>query len=132
MDGSKIGRRTLAFGLLLVALVAASTVGPKPAGASTAFTVNSTGDAEDNSAGNGSCFTGAFIQVGTRFTEECTLRAAIEEANANDNDATVVDEIHFDIPVGGVQTISPDTGLPVVSEPVKIDGYTQPAVPGSR
>jgi len=128
MVGSKIGRmrmrRILVFGLLLVALVAASIIGTKSAGASTTFTVDSTRDAGDNSPGNGSCFTGAFIQVGTRFLQECTLRAAIEEAN--DNDATVVDEIRFDILASGVQTIYPDKGLPVISESVNIGGYTQP------
>ena len=50
-----------------------------------AFTVNSTGDGGDANPGDGLCDTGA---------GECTLRAAIEEANAHAGD----DGIFFNIP----------------------------------
>ncbi|MEZ5283192.1 MAG: FG-GAP-like repeat-containing protein, partial [Acidimicrobiales bacterium] len=53
--------------------------------------VNSTGDASDLSAGNGVCDTGA---LNTQGDPQCTLRAAIEEANASAG----IDTIHFDIP----------------------------------
>ncbi|CAN5528747.1 hypothetical protein BH24ACT20_BH24ACT20_02710 [soil metagenome] len=116
--------RASAFGLLVAALMATMLLTAKPAHAAT-FTVNSAGDSGDNNPGNGTCATQPF-QVGTE--PECTLRAAIEETNANANDATVVDEIHFDIAGTGVHTISPATtfGLPSITEPVIIDGYTQP------
>jgi hypothetical protein len=56
---------------------------------------------------------------------QCTLRAAIEQANANNN-PTEVDLINFNISGGGVHTISPDSALPSLSEPVIINGYSQP------
>jgi len=96
-----------------------------PAHAAT-FTVNSTTDAGDQSPGNGSCSTGVFIQVGPRFVRECTLRAAIQETNANDNNAAVLDAIHFSIPGAGPHTISPASFLPQITEAVVIDGYTEP------
>jgi CSLREA domain-containing protein len=117
------GRMVLLLVFLLVTLFAASMVGTKSARASTTFTVNSTGDAGDNNPGNGTCATQPF-PVGTE--PECTVRAAIEETNGNDDGATTIDEIHFDIPEFGVQIISPHTGLPIITEPVVIDGYTQP------
>jgi trimeric autotransporter adhesin len=78
----------------------------------TTFTVNSTEDTGDTTP-DGTCDT-------------CTLREAIQEANANNNDATVVDAIHFRISGAGPHTISPASSLPDITEPVIIDGYTQP------
>ena len=51
-----------------------------------------------------------------------SLRQAILDANANPG----LDTIEFDIPGAGVQTISPATALPEISDPVIIDGYSQP------
>jgi hypothetical protein len=51
-----------------------------------------------------------------------SLRQAIEDANA----LSGFDDIHFDIAGTGVQTIAPGTDLPAVTDPVNIDGYTQP------
>jgi CSLREA domain-containing protein len=57
-----------------------------------------------------------------------TLREAIQEANANNNDPTV-DLIDFAIPgtdcAGGVCKISPSSELPHITDPVIIDGYSQ-------
>ncbi|MCA1718587.1 MAG: Ig-like domain-containing protein [Actinobacteria bacterium] len=83
------------------------------------FAVNSTGDAGDQSRGNGFCNTAPF-QVGTE--PECTLRAAIEEANAT----TAADTISFNIGGSGVKTISPMAALPDITEAVTIDGYSEP------
>jgi len=85
---------------------------PDPASAAV-FVVNSTGDQPDLAAGNGVCLTGAAT---------CTLRAAIEEANA----LTGADNIHFGIPGAGPHTIMPASPLPIITEPVVIDGTTQP------
>lgn len=52
----------------------------------------------------------------------CTLRDAITFANAN----TGADEIDFTIPGTGVQTITLSSDLPVITDSVTIDGYTQP------
>ncbi|HEX3229435.1 MAG TPA: hypothetical protein VHQ95_10740, partial [Pyrinomonadaceae bacterium] len=50
-----------------------------------------------------------------------SLRKAILDANANQGP----DDIVFQIQASGVQTISPPTRLPNVTDPVTIDGYTQ-------
>lgn len=54
-------------------------------------------------------------------TQTCTLRAAINAANTNPG----ADRITFRIATG-VQTIHPETALPLVTEPVTIDGTGQP------
>ena len=51
-----------------------------------------------------------------------SLRQAILDANA----AAGADTINFNIPGGGVQTITPQSTLPTITSPVTIDGYTQP------
>jgi WD40 repeat protein len=57
----------------------------------------------------------------TLGTGTCTLRDAINFANANAGDNAV----HFDIAGSGVHTISLGSDLPLVTENLKIDGYTQ-------
>jgi CSLREA domain-containing protein len=84
------------------------------------FTVNSVADAADDNAGDGSCHTAQ---------NECTLRAAIAEANAS---AAAADTVAFAIGVGQV-TIVPGSQLPEITSPLTIDGATQPmglALPG--
>ncbi|MDJ0497436.1 MAG: DUF5011 domain-containing protein, partial [Acidimicrobiia bacterium] len=88
------------------------------------FIVNSTGDASDNNPGDGVCYTGG---VNTETNPECTLRAAIEEANA----FAGTDTINFDMPAaelghsGGVWTIAPGADYDPLIETVIIDGTTQ-------
>jgi CSLREA domain-containing protein len=72
------------------------------------FTVNSAADTDD-----GACTTAI---VG------CTLREAINAANANSG----TDTINFNIIGSGLHTISPATALPTITGAVVIDGYTQP------
>ena len=85
--------------------------------------VNSTGDASDANPGDDVCDTGGTVGG----DPECTLRAAIEEANASPS----IDTIHFAIPAsdsghsGGVWTINPTTGLPTITDGVIVDGTTQ-------
>jgi uncharacterized repeat protein (TIGR01451 family) len=61
-----------------------------------------------------------------------TLREAITAANTNaaSGDAAAgdigLDTIDFDIPGTGVQTIASATDLPAITEPIAIDGYSQP------
>ncbi|WP_165227000.1 DUF11 domain-containing protein [Aquisphaera insulae] len=80
----------------------------------TRITVTGTGDAIDANDG------------------QVTLREAITAANTNrpSGDAAAgspgLDTIAFDIPGLGVRTIRPTSALPVITEPVIIDGYTQP------
>jgi CSLREA domain-containing protein len=90
-----------------------------------AFVVNSTGDAGDAGPGDGVCDTGATNADGD---PECTLRAAIAEANSG----ALITGIEFAIPIGdaghsaGVWTIQPGTALPSISAAIAIDGRTQP------
>jgi hypothetical protein len=88
-----------------------------PADAATTFTVNKTGDAGDLNISDDMCDTSS------KSGNQCTLRAAIEEANNTPG----ADTINFAI--GGratVKTIEPRSGLPAITDTVTIDGYSQP------
>ena len=56
-----------------------------------------------------------------------SLREAISDANANAG----VDAIGFDIAPGGIQTIALLSVLPTITDPVIIDGTTQPGFAGT-
>jgi hypothetical protein len=100
------------FAAALLVVIVATT---KPAYAATTFSVNSTGDAKDRNI-NGVC------DSSRDRGKQCTLRAAIEEANETPG----ADKINFKI--GGtasVKTIKPAKALPTITDPVTINGYTQ-------
>lgn len=59
-----------------------------------------------------------------------SLREAIVAANNTPNSGGV-DEIHFDIGGGGTQSIQPLAALPAITDPVIVDGTTQPGYSGS-
>lgn len=80
------------------------------------FVVDSVADDSDFNAGDGLCDTDDGVGDGP-----CTLRAAIEEANASAG----ADTITFEIDTAGVQTITPATNLPIITEAVSIDGSTE-------
>ena len=85
------------------------------AAAGIVLTVNSTGDDHDANKGDGVCATAS---------GECTLRAAIQEANQHPG---TPDMITFNIPGAGVHTIQLGSRLPAIwTGGVTIDGYTQP------
>ncbi len=63
---------------------------------------------------------GTFIVFNTNDGGPGSLRQAIISANANPG----MDTIKFNLPVG-VQTISPGSALPAITDPVIIDGYSQ-------
>jgi len=65
---------------------------------------------------------GQFTVTNTNDSGAGSLRQAILDANANAGS----DIITFNIPGSGVQTITPTTLLPDITDPVIIDGYTQP------
>ena len=99
-------RLLLALACLLPAIQAAQAA---------TYTVNRATD-EALGAGGVTCISGA----------PCTLRAAIEQANANID----ADTIAFDF--GGIPTtISPATPLPFIAFPITIDGYTNGGTPNS-
>jgi CSLREA domain-containing protein len=83
-----------------------------PAQAAT-FVVNNVGDAGDAAPGNGVCATAGAV---------CTLRAAIQEANA----LAGADTINFNIAPAGAKTIAPGSILPGITSVVTINGTTQP------
>jgi CSLREA domain-containing protein len=105
----------LLFTAALVALVMAVGIVERPSHAAAPFTVNSTAD------------TGVATPDGT-CSSTCTLREAIQEANVTAG----ADTIEFNIPDtdtgcnAGVCTISPSSALPLITNPVIIDGYSQP------
>lgn len=92
--------------------------------ASTTFIVNIPGDTHDADLGDGLCDVNLFGSG-----QQCTLRAAIEQANATPG----ADVINFNIPDTfgtGVKTINvdalDDSGLPPITDQVTINGYSQP------
>ena len=118
----RVGRAAvfLSAAALVAGILIATPLSVQPvAAAGRTFTVNSTGDAGDTNEGDGACNAGG---------GQCTLRAAIEEANASAGH----DTIEFDIAGAGPHTIRPGgDGLEWITSPdgVTIDGYSQP---GSR
>lgn len=97
--------------LVLVALPA--TLSPDPAGAAVTFTVNKSGDAGDRRISDTVCDTSR------KRGKQCTLRAAIQEAN----DTNGADTIRFNIvSSASVKTISPNSPLPDITEAVTING----------
>ncbi|GIW03226.1 NEW3 domain-containing protein [Roseiflexus sp.] len=114
---------TRAYRLLFVlALLAFSVVAPAPSALAATFTVNSTADDPDASPGNGVCQTAG---------GQCTLRAAIQEANALAGPHTIAFNIPTAAPgydAAGFWRIRPASALPgITAGNVTIDGRTQPA-----
>ena len=100
--------------VVLAMLVAAAAY---PAGAQAAvWIVTSADDGADSNPGDGACAAAA----------GCTLRAAIQEANA----LAGADSIEFAIG-SGVQTINIGSALPSIAGPATVDGTTQPGFTGS-
>jgi len=83
------------------------------------FVVNTTGDGDDATPGDGLCKTTGNV---------CSLRAAIQEGNTRPTydhyDVTAI-PVTFNIPGSGVQTIQPSTYLTEIFYPLDINGYTQ-------
>ncbi len=106
ISGARVGLLAVMVVLALLMMAFAA-----PAAWANDFTVTNTGD-----SGSGS------------------FRQAILDANATPNDPLGPDVIKFDIPTTdggydqgtGVYTVSLTTFLPIISDPVTIDGYTQP------
>jgi CSLREA domain-containing protein len=99
--------------LAVAALLALVCLCALPAIAAAAeYTVDSTADEVDLLPGTGGCLTAS---------GKCTLRAAIEESNTS---AGVRDEIKFAAAFDGklADTIALGSSLPVVTDPVTIDG----------
>ena len=109
---------SIAVGILLLRSGIALAV-PTLTTTSLTLTVNRTGDSPDLNPGDGLC--DASVNAG----EQCSLRAAIEELNAQ-GPAVSPHRIEFNLSGTGPFTISPGSRLPVIDVPVEIDGTTQP------
>src|SRR5258706_1290733 len=97
--------------LLLTTLLVSST---QPARAGGALTVTLVNEGHDANPGDGFCATGSGV---------CTLRAAIEEANA----FPLSNNIIFNLPGSGVHVMSITLGaLPDITDPIILDGTSQP------
>ena len=108
-----------AFAVAATALFSQS--GPAYA-ASITITVNDVGDGADFDGGSGACNT---LPSGGPV---CTMRAAIETANAHLTAPNDPDRVSFNI-TGGCAikcTIAPASTLPGIFGPVVIDGFSQP------
>lgn len=111
-------RFQLVIGLaVLVTLIAGNVIYRAfPVLAASTYTVNSTDDDTDANPGNDVCET---VTVG-----ECTLRAAIQEANAHVNSGGN-DVINFAISGSGLHTFQPASAYASISDAVTINGYSQ-------
>jgi CSLREA domain-containing protein len=89
----------------VLAALAVSALAPAAPAAGATFTVASLGDAADAAPGNGTCKT-----VGNT----CTLRAAVQEAEATPAADTIAFSVNGTITLG--------TSLPVVTRPLTVDG----------
>ena len=102
---------TMILATLLLALVLASSAHASP---NVDLVVNNAGD---------------ILQDGVCDAAQCTLREAINAANATTG---VKETIKFNIPNTpafcsvGICTITTNSALPFITDPVVIDGYTQP------
>lgn len=100
------------------AVPAAASVPASAAGGASILRVTVIGDKGDWNVGDGVCDT-----TRSDATTKCTLRAAIQEANADPDPTT----IRFRIRGGSraIKTIQPTSPLPTITAPTTIDGYTQ-------
>ena len=110
-------RRPIWIGAAISLAWSLGAVSPAPVLAATTFTVNRTGDASDLNLANAKCDTSP------NAGSQCTLRAAIEEANDTPGD----DTIKFNITSGSSATkvIAPVSPLPPITDILTINGYTQ-------
>ena len=94
--------------------IALPLIAATPAAAATTFVVNRIGDQADLNLANAVC------DVSSTAGNQCTLRAALQEAN----DTEGADIINFNITTTS-KTITPATALPVIMEDVTINGFSQ-------
>lgn len=99
----------LSIGIVLMVLACLAS----PVTGQVVFTVTSTGDSGDSNLADNLCDDGTGV---------CTLRAAIEQANATAGGDTIA----FNIPGAGPHAIRPASALPAIIDQVVINGYTQP------
>ena len=94
----------------------------------TTFSINSLGDDGADAPGNGFCSTGNAIVLpdGGPAVMECTLRAAIEEANATSEPVTIDVDPSIETDFDSYSIIDVNTALPFIQNQVTIAGDTHP------
>ena len=107
------GKRCMIVVVLSLCVAMAVFVAMTPPAQAGTFIVDDVGDAPDGNTGDGVCDDGA---------GHCTLRAAIQQANAMAGPQTIA----FTIPgCGTVCTIRPGSPLPTLAGGITVDGLTQ-------
>ncbi len=111
--------------MVLLAGFATSSMGQ------TTFTVNSLSDLPAETVGDGNCDTGETVSANGDQLVECTMRAALEEANEASGSVTI--NFSSQIPTtdaslvnNTLSVISIGAGLPWIENEVTIDGTTHP------
>jgi CSLREA domain-containing protein len=100
-------RRWMVIGSMVIFAALCTACGPKGGGDPVvSYTVNTQDDADD----------------GTCNASHCSLREAILAAN----DYAGLNKVFFNIPGAGIHRIETATGFPEISDPIVIDGTTQP------
>ena len=110
-DPRRGDERRRAFGFSVIVAVLMALLPVSPASAAVTFVVNAVDDLND-----GAC-----------NVVHCSLREAIVAANGQAG----ADVIAFDIAGPGPHTIRPSSALPTVTDPVVIDGTTEPDFAGA-
>jgi len=103
----------IVISMSLAATAVAAVAAPVTAG--DVIRVNSVSDAADASGGSGACDANA-----GRSGSQCTLRAAIQTANADPDRDLIV----FTFGGTKVRTIRVSSALPLITEPIGINGYS--------
>ena len=107
--------RIAAGSMAVLIAVGFALIGPAPARGATTFVVNKTGDAADLNLANSKC------DSSSKSGNQCTLRAAIQEAN----DTAGADTINFNITGSGNKVIAPGSPLPTITGTLTINGFSQ-------
>src|SRR5215210_6220356 len=116
-----LASKAWAFGFVAALMILILLLAARPAHAAN-FGVNSTGDAADQNTADGNCDTGSAVAVvGPQgqpvLVPECTLRAAIQQANASWM-AGVTNVININV----TGTINLGSDLPELTTDMDIDG----------
>ncbi len=115
-----LSSKQLTFFIVVMLILLGLTVEPAFSAPTVTLTVNDTTDLSDVTPGDGICDT-----TSATPGSQCSLRAAIEELNAQGATGTP-QRIEFNISGTGPMVIAPATALPDIIVPVEIDGSTQP------
>jgi hypothetical protein len=94
-------------------------------------TTNPVPEVGDTFEVNGTPSPNIFTVETTADSGPLSLRQALLDANASPNDAAGPDVIQFAIPGGGVQSMALASALPAITDPVTIDGTSQPGYGGT-